>query len=194
MQSPDARGSAHVRFAGYSHQATNTGEPVNENNDVRTDDTTQPQWSSAPVGHTASPVTVGAQPPVGMQQHGFVPQGPVGEVRSTGTCIALCIVTFGIYSLVWFYKTHEEMKRHTNSGLGGGLALVLGLFVSFVMWFITPSEIAGMYERRGMRSPVSGATGLWALLLGWCFGLGLVIWFVKVNGALNAYWRSQGVR
>ncbi|KQV77900.1 hypothetical protein ASC64_03535 [Nocardioides sp. Root122] len=115
-------------------------------------------------------------------------------MRSTGTCIALCIVTLGFYSLYWFYKTHEEMKRHTNSGLGGGVALLIGLFASFVMWFLTPSEIAGMYERRGMRSPVSGATGLWALLLGWAFGLGLIIWFVKVNGALNAYWRSQGVR
>ncbi len=126
--------------------------------------------------------------------YGSLPAGPLGQVRSTGACIALCIVTLGIYSLVWYYKTHEEMKRHTNTGLGGGLALVLGLFVGIVMPFISASEAGGLYERRGMRAPVSGATGLWALLLGWCFGIGLIVWFVKVNGALNSYWRSQGVR
>ena len=164
---------------------------MTENNDVRAE-VTQPQnWPAPHADHAAMAVPTG--PPVTMA-YGSFPVGPLGQVRSTGACIALCIVTLGIYSLVWYYKTHEEIKRYTNSGLGGGLALVLGFFLSFVMWFITPSEIAGMYERRGMRAPVSGATGLWALLLGWCFGIGLIIWFVKANGALNAYWRSQGVR
>ena len=69
---------------------------------------------------------------------------------------------------------------------------MLAFFISIVMYFLTPSEVGGMYERRGMRSPVSGVTGLWALLLGWFFFVGLIVWFVKVNGALNAYWRSQG--
>ncbi len=164
---------------------------MTEKNEVRTNEFQQPSWP-APAAETGSvPVHAGAAIPT---PYGAIPPGPLGPIRGTGACIALCIVTLGIYSLVWFYKTHEEMKRHTNSGLGGGLALVLAFFVSFVMWFLTPSEIAGMYERRGMRAPVSGATGLWALLLGWCFGLGLIIWFVKTNGALNAYWRSQGVR
>lgn len=168
-----------------SHRGT-----MSENNDLRTDAIEQSNWH-APAGDAAAlTAPMGASMPT---VYGF-PPGPVGQLRSTGACIALCIVTLGIYSLVWFYKTHEEMKRHTSSGLGGGLALVLGFFVSFVMWFLTPSEIGGMYERRGMRAPVSGPTGLWALLLGWCFGLGLIIWFIKVNGALNAYWRSQGVR
>lgn len=164
---------------------------MTENNDLHTNQQRE-GWPTPPPASAGMPVPAAPQSvaPYG----GFAPHGPVGQVRGTGACIALCIVTLGIYSLVWFYKTHEEMKRHTNSGLGGGLALVLGFFVSFVMWFLTPSEIGGMYERRGMRAPVSGATGLWALLLGWCFGLGLIIWFVKVNGALNAYWRSQGVR
>jgi hypothetical protein len=164
---------------------------MTENNDVRTTDAQEANWPSPPPPPAGPPAVAGAAP---VAPYGGYPLGPVGQVRSTGACIALCIVTFGIYSLVWYYKTHEEMKRHTNSGLGGGLALVLGFFVSFVLWFLTPSEIAGMYERRGMRSPVSGATGLWALLLGWFFGIGLIIWFVKVNGALNAYWRAQGVR
>lgn len=162
-----------------------------ENNDVTADSAEARSWPSPAAGQVPIPAPTGASvlPPYGAFQANHL-----GQVRSTGACIALCIVTLGFYSLYWFYKTHEEMKRHTNSGLGGGLALVLGFFVSFVMWFLTPSEIGGMYERRGMRAPVSGATGLWALLLGWCFGLGLIIWFVKVNGALNSYWRAQGAR
>ncbi|RYB92799.1 DUF4234 domain-containing protein [Nocardioides glacieisoli] len=120
--------------------------------------------------------------------------GPVGKVRSTGTCFALCIVTLGIYSLYWYYATHDEMKRHTGDGLGGGLALVLAIFIGIASPFLSSSEVGKLYERRGMRGPVSGVTGLWMLLLGWFFLVGAIVWFVKTNGALNAYWRSQGAR
>jgi hypothetical protein len=57
---------------------------------------------------------------------------------------------------------------------------------------VTSSEVGGLYERRGQARPVSAATGLWALLLGWFFFVGLIVWFVKTNGALNDYWRSLG--
>lgn len=49
-----------------------------------------------------------------------------------------------------------------------------------------------LHERQGRQAPVSAVTGLWALLLGWFFFVGLIVWFVKTNGALNAYWRSVG--
>jgi len=119
---------------------------------------------------------------------------PVGKIRSTGTCVLLCVVTLGIYSIVWFYKTHEEMKRHSGDGLGGGIALLLAIIVGIVMPFLTASEVGRLYERRGQKPPVGGATGLWYLLLSWFFLVGAIVWFVKVNGALNAYWRSAGAR
>jgi len=50
----------------------------------------------------------------------------------TGFCILMTVVTLGIYSLVWYYQVHDEMKRHTSEGLGGGLALVLAILVGFV--------------------------------------------------------------
>jgi hypothetical protein len=163
---------------------------VIENNDVRTDDT-QPQWASAPPpAYGTSPIPVGAQPPVGAP-YGVVFRGPVGEVRSTGMCILLTIVTLGIYQFYWYYKTHEEMKRHTGDGLGGGLALVLAIFIGIVSPFLSASEVGKLYERRGMRAPVTGVTGLWMLLLGWFFLVGAIVWFVKVNGALNDYWLSE---
>ncbi len=86
------------------------------------------------------------------------------------------------------------MKEHTGEGLGGGIALLLAILVSIVMPFLNSHEVGRLYERRGKAAPVSAVTGLWALLLGWLLFVGLIVWFVKTNGALNAYWRSLGAR
>ena len=116
------------------------------------------------------------------------PTGQIGKFRSTGTCILLFIVTLGIYGWFWYFNTHEEMKRHSGEGIGGVIALILGIFVSIVMVFLTPNEVGKLYERRGQKAPVSALTGLWILLP----LAGAIIWFVKTNGALNDYWRSLG--
>jgi hypothetical protein len=146
--------------------------------------------AQAPTLSGAVPAVAHPQP--AMPYHPSAP-APIGKIRSTGVCILLAVVTFGIYPIVWYYQVHEEMKRHTGNGLGGGVALVLALFVGIVMPYITSSEVGGLYERRGQRQPVSGATGLWyfpgVLLL-----VGPLVWFVKTNGALNSYWASLGAR
>lgn len=118
-------------------------------------------------------------------QHG---PGAIGNIRPTGKAILLYIVTLGIYGLVWWFKTHSEMKDHTGQGLGGGIALLLAFFVGIVMLFLTPNEIGSLYKRRGQEAPVSAITGLWILLP----IAGPFIWFMKTNGALNDYWRAQG--
>jgi hypothetical protein len=118
--------------------------------------------------------------------------GPVGQVRGTGTCILLTIVTLGFYTWYWYYKTHDEMKQHSGNGVGGAVALILAIFLGFVMPFLTSNEVGDLYERRGQARPVSAITGLWAILLGWFFFLGLIVWFVKTNNALNEYWESLG--
>ena len=126
---------------------------------------------------------------------GLAPSGgPAGKVRSTGTCILLMIVTLGIYGLYWYFATHEEMKRHSGQGIGGAIALVLAIFVGIVMPFLNSNEVGNLYARRGQKPPVTAVTGLWALLLGWFFLVGVLVWFVKTNGALNDYWRSVGAR
>jgi Domain of unknown function (DUF4234) len=119
------------------------------------------------------------------------PVGPVGTVRGTGVAILLCIVTLGIYPLYYYFVTHEEMKRHTGQGVGGGIALLLSIFAGIVSPFLLSSEVGSLYERRGQAKPVSAATGLWAVL-GVLILVGPIVWFVKTNGALNAYWRSVG--
>ncbi len=115
----------------------------------------------------------------------------MGKIRSTGTCILLTIVTLGIYALVWYYMTHDEMKRHTGDGLGGGIALILAFFIGIVMPYLTSNEVGGLYQRAGKPAPVSAATGLW-YFPGVILIVGPIVWFVKTNGALNDYWRSQG--
>jgi Domain of unknown function (DUF4234) len=145
----------------------------------------------APYAPDASaPYVAPAPTPAG----GVVPVtfGPVGQVRSTGTCVLLTVVTLGFYSWYWYYKVHEEMKQHTGEGLGGPVALILAIFVGFVMPFLASHEVGRLYERRGQERPVTALTGLWALLLGWFFFVGAIVWFVKTNGALNDYWRSRG--
>lgn len=145
--------------------------------------------SSAPWLPAAAPY---AATPAGYAPAGYpVHNGPVGKIRGTGVSILLAIVTFGIYQLVWFYKTHSEMKRHSGQGLDGGIALLLAFFVGFVMPYITASEVGGLYERRGQAKPVSGATGLW-YFPGMFILIGPLVWFIKTNGALNSYWRSLG--
>lgn len=155
---------------------TETNDPVSPAPDPTT------AAAAAPAPYAAAPAAVMAGPP----------DGPIGKVRSTGSCVLLTIVTLGIYSWYWFYKTHDEMKQHTGTGIGGAVALILAIFIGVVSPFLSSAEVGNLYERKGQPKPVSGATGLWFLLLSWLLLIGAIVWFVKTNKALNEYWRSQG--
>jgi hypothetical protein len=103
--------------------------------------------------------------------------------------ILLAIVTLGIYTWYWSFVTFDEMKKHSGDGLGGVLALVLVIFISPVIWFMAPYEVEKMLQKAGRPSRVSALTGFWILLP----LIGPFIWFPKVQGQLNEYWRSLGV-
>jgi uncharacterized protein DUF4234 len=116
-------------------------------------------------------------------------RGPVGHTRSIGLSILWAVLTLGIYCVIWTYKTQEEVKRYSGNGIGGVLGLVIYILISPVTFFIVPSEVRYMYEDLdGQTSPVRGITGLWFILP----LLGALIWFIKVQGALNRYWESKG--
>src|SRR5665809_7508 len=93
-----------------------------------------------------------------------VPTGPLGKPRGIGFGILLFIVTIGIYSLYWIFKTQDEVKEHSGIGVGGVLGLVIWIVVSPVSWFLVPSEIGKMYKADGREAPFTGWTGLWVLL------------------------------
>jgi Domain of unknown function (DUF4234) len=198
-------------------------------------------YGQAPYGQPPS----SGQPPIGQPPPGwygpgygypgYFGYGPPGRTRATGTCILLFVCTLGIYGYVYNYSVHDEMRRHSGRGIGGGIALLLTFIANIAMPFVTPAEVSSLYTRRGQAPPVSGWTGLWAvgpLVVGyvaWIFLIfgsivafsgpdgsggsgaagalllvyflvllcvvvaGGVIWFVKTNRALNAYWESLGV-
>ena len=114
--------------------------------------------------------------------------GRIGETRSIGLSILLAIVTLGIYCLYWTYKTHEEIKLRSGQGLGGGLGLLLYVLAGIATPFVVAAEVKTMLEGDGRRSRVSAVTGCWILLP----LAGPFIWFAKVQGQLNDYWRSLG--
>jgi hypothetical protein len=163
--------------------------------------TPPPQPPPAYEAPPAPPGMAGQQPPPppapypgGYPAPGFAPgAGPVGRVRSTGVCILLYFVTLGFYGWYYYYSVHNEMKQHSNRGIGGGIALVLAIFVGIVLPYITSSEVGALYETRGQQKPVSAATGLWAFP-GALIIVGPFIWFIKTNGALNDYWQSLGAQ
>jgi hypothetical protein len=116
-------------------------------------------------------------------------RGPVGNTRSIGLCILWAVLTLGIYTFIWTYKTQDEIKRYSGNGVGGVIGLVIYIVISPVTFFVVPSEVRYMYENLdGEKSPVSGIYGLWFLLP----LIGGLIWFIQVQGALNRYWESKG--
>jgi Domain of unknown function (DUF4234) len=117
--------------------------------------------------------------------------GPLGQPRGIGFGILMYIVTLRFYSWYWVYKTEEEMGKHTGEGLGGVLGLVIWILIQPVMAFVIPSEIGKMYRKDGREPPMSGWTGLW-LFPGAILIIPAIVWFVKVQGALNDYWESKG--
>jgi hypothetical protein len=116
--------------------------------------------------------------------------GPLGQPRGIGFGILLFIITLGIYGWYWAYKTQEEMKQHTGEGLGGVLGLVIWILLNPVSAFVIPSEIGKMYAKDGQQPPMTGWTGLW-LFPGGILIVPAIVWFVKVQGALNRYWEAK---
>ncbi|HEY0125810.1 MAG TPA: DUF4234 domain-containing protein [Blastococcus sp.] len=119
------------------------------------------------------------------------PQGPIGQIRPTGMIMLLFFVTLGIWGFVYYFQTHEEMKRHSGEGLGGVLALVIAIVFGLVSPFLLSHEVGQLYARRGQEPPVSALTALW-FFPGVFLLVGPFIWFVQTNNALNAYWQSLG--
>jgi hypothetical protein len=117
--------------------------------------------------------------------------GPLGQPRGVGFGILMYIITLGIYSYFWSYKTAEELKKHTGDGIGGVIALVIQFVISPVNAFIFPSEIGKMYVKDGQTPPVNGWTGLW-LFPGAILIIPAFVWWFKVQGSLNDYWKAKG--
>ena len=116
-------------------------------------------------------------------------RGPIGNTRSIPLSILWAILTLGIYTYIWVFRTHDEIRRYSGNGVGGWLGFIIYFVFSPITWFIVPSEVRYLYEDLdGGHSPVRGIWGLWLLLP----IVGAFVWFIRVQGALNSYWESKG--
>jgi hypothetical protein len=147
-----------------------------------------PPPSSSPPPPPSTP----PPPPPGVTSdtptRGQVPNDLDSVFHNKGLTILLTIVTCGIWGIFWTYHTSEELKKHNGDGLGGVLGIVVYLLLSVVLMFTIPNEVKNMYERDGRDSPVSAIWGLWFLLP----LIGNIIWYLKVQDALNEFWISKG--
>lgn len=119
--------------------------------------------------------------------------GPLGQRRGVVFVLLIGLVTIGIYWIYWAYKTQEEVKQHSGQGVGGVLGLVIWILLSPVSAFLIPSEVGKMYALDGRAPPVTGWTGLWLFPFG-LFLIPAIVWWVKVQGALNRYWESKAAQ
>jgi hypothetical protein len=144
-------------------------------------------------GYQQQPYGAPPQQPYGapqqyMPQTGYVPPS-LGEVwYNPTTNILLAIVTCGIWSILWSYRTHDDLQKHNGDGIGGGIAVIIAIFAAFVIMFTVPMELEKTYQRRGWQSPETAMLGLWFLLP----IIGNLIWYLKIQRALNAYWQAMG--
>jgi hypothetical protein len=126
-----------------------------------------------------------APAPAGYAQ---APRGPVGLQRNGITVSLLAIVTFGIYWMVYVYKTSKEIKEHSGVGLGPTPMLLLAIFVGIVPPFLLGNDVKTLRVERGMEAKVSAMTAFWNLIP----LAGIFIYNTKLQDALNEYWQSVG--
>ena len=116
------------------------------------------------------------------------PSGPIGTPRSVGLTILVSIVTFGIWRWVWSYMNGEELKNYRRDGLGGVAYLLFTIFIYPVTMFLMASEVEQMYRDAGEEPRITTLWGLWFLLP----LIGDIIWYVRIQNAINEFWQARG--
>ena len=129
-------------------------------------------------------------PPPSDLPRGAVPPTLDAVWYKVGINILLAIVTLGVWTWFWCYRTAEDLKKYNGDGLGGTITVVLAILINPVVWFTIPNEVEKAYSRDGRQSPVSALWGLWFLLP----IIGHIIWYVKVQNALNDFWLTKGAQ
>lgn len=118
-------------------------------------------------------------------------QKNLGKVRNPVTAVFLTIITLGIYSIVWWYSTFEELKNYRGQGWSGTLYLVFQFLFPFplvALPWLMPAYVGRLYAEDGREKPITGLTGFWLLLP----IFGAFVWLFKIQGNLNEFWISKG--
>jgi hypothetical protein len=135
-------------------------------------------------GSMAAQAAYAGPPPVGAQM----------KRRSVfAVWLGLPIITLGIYSLVWYYKIHSEMKsfdpRETKINPAGSLltmmfgSLLCGI-PPLVSFYNTGTRIANAQRAAGLPQTCAPALGL---VLGILFGAGTLYYQSELNKIVAQY-------
>ncbi|MEM9516420.1 MAG: DUF4234 domain-containing protein [Actinomycetota bacterium] len=116
------------------------------------------------------------------------PPPAIGKRRSIGLVILLSIVTFGIWTVVWSYQNGDELKRYSSRGIGGVGYLFITLLIAPATMFLMASEVEQIYRNEGREPRITTLWGLWFLLP----LIGNIIWYVRIQRAINELWRIHG--
>ncbi|GAA2416157.1 hypothetical protein GCM10010191_28190 [Actinomadura vinacea] len=108
-----------------------------------------------------------------------------------GVWLGLPIITFGIYPLVWFYKTHAELfayDRRTGDAATNALLSVIFGGITLGIWplivFVKMGDrIAQAQRAAGLQPSCSGGMGF---LLG-IFGFGMLYYQLQLNKVVDRY-------
>ena len=104
--------------------------------------------------------------------------------RNMGVQVLLMIVTFGIYSIYWFYQTASEIKivsKNEEAKPGLWTILLFVPFGSFYSWFM----YSEMFEKIGTEK-----INKWILFILWMF-FPPAIWFLVQRDLNN--WSQKGL-
>lgn len=127
-------------------------------------------------------------PPPPVQPDPTAFPGPIGTPRSVGLTILLTVVTFGFWTLLWSYWNGEELKTYRRDGVGGVAFLLFTIFFVPITMFLMASEVEQMYKDAGEPPRITTMWGLWFLLP----LIGGIIWYVRIQNAINEFWQARG--
>lgn len=102
--------------------------------------------------------------------------------------ILLSIVTCGVWTFVWAYQNGDELQRWSGKGAGGVIHLIVTILMAPVTMFLLASEVEQLYRDDGQEPPITTLWGLWFLLP----LIGNLIWYLRIQDAINTYWTAHG--
>ncbi|MBN2694953.1 DUF4234 domain-containing protein [bacterium] len=116
----------------------------------------------------------------------------IGKKRSLIALIFLSFITFGIYSIVWYYSIWDEAKLHSEKvPFGGFVAILLAMipFVNIWVYYQMANNIILMEEEDNFRTRTFSSRGeIVILILLSIFIIPALILLAKINEGMNRHW------
>jgi hypothetical protein len=102
--------------------------------------------------------------------------------------IALSHSSLGTRSLPIAGGGEHDCKNYRRDGIGGIGYLLITIFIHPVTMFLMANEVEQLYRNEGKEPKITTLWGLWFLLP----LIGNIIWYFKIQGALNEFWQEHG--